>query len=336
MPVEQKDLDLNKPLDVNIPPTLGKTSLTPELSKAAIVLHGDHYKQLQAKLTKYVLWHPYAVILYTLSIPLVIGYGIWEYMIVCDSLIEFYFLIMRNKKDFIFAIFSSFPILASIFGCFGFLAYVVGEDMGIITSKFYAQKYCDSIFGFDIKAFSQNENNKDKKLAKLGKNTELIIYRESPIAIGTLVVDEEQSTTSKFVVKITGIHVRKVFQKVDFDVVLIEWAILRARELYQEYLTSQNVKTPPENSFILVSMDAYSFDGAFEKTLLNNGFKLLDVSYELNPFSPSGSNLMKRVFKLLNVSRDTFGIMLTVGEEDIELLNKNPLTKGENKARKRA
>ena len=48
--VVQKEIDLNKPLDANAAPVLAKTTLKPELSKAAIVLHGDRYKQLQAKL----------------------------------------------------------------------------------------------------------------------------------------------------------------------------------------------------------------------------------------------------------------------------------------------
>ena len=85
--------------------------------------------------------------------------------------------------------------------------------MGIITSKFYAQKYCDYIFGFDIKSYSQKETGKDKKLTRKSLDTQLIVYRDSPIAICSLVVDETQSSAANFIVKITGIHVRKVFQK---------------------------------------------------------------------------------------------------------------------------
>ncbi|RCK67274.1 Inorganic phosphate transporter PHO86 [Candida viswanathii] len=333
--VVQKDLDLNKPLDASAAPNLGKTSLTPELSKAAIILHGDRYKQLQAKLTKYVLWHPYAMLALTTVVPIIVFYSLWDYITISENLLEFWHLIMKDKKDFVFAILSAFPLFASVFGVFGFLAYVVGEDMGI-ASKNFAQKYCDYVFGFNIKAFSQNENNKDKKLAKKGQNSELIIYRESPIAIGTLVVDEDQSTVENFVVKITGVHIRKVFLKVDFDEVLIEWAILRARELYQELLVAQGLKAPPENSSILITADTYSFDREFQKTLENNSFRPLDISYKLNPFDAGVSGIKERLYRFLNVARVTYGLMLSVSKEDIDLLKDSALSTKDTTVRKRA
>lgn len=333
--VVQKEIDLNKPLDANAAPVLAKTTLKPELSKAAIVLHGDRYKQLQAKLTKYVLWHPISIVVYTTVLPVVVGYALWDYISISDNLIEFYHIMMKEKKDFIFSFFTAFPLFASVFASFGFLAYIVGEDMGIITSKFYAQKYCDYIFGFDIKSYSQNETGKDKKLTRKSLDTQLIVYRDSPIAICSLVVDETQSSAANFIVKITGIHVRKVFQKVNFDEVLIDWAVVRARELYQEFPTSKNIKTPPENSSILITIDAYSFDNAFEKTLYNHGFRILDSSFELNPFSPAVSWYKERLYRFLNVSRDTFGLMLTIAKDDIESINSDTKQNNQSKIKKR-
>ncbi|KAK6877468.1 Inorganic phosphate transporter PHO86 [Candida tropicalis] len=330
----QKELDLNKPLDSNAAPNLGKTILTPELSKSAIVLHGDRYKQLQAKLTKYVLWHPYAMLAMTTVVPIIFFYSVWDYVSISENLLEFYHLVKKDKKDFIFSILSAFPLFASIFGIFGFLAYIVGEDMGI-ASKNFAQKYCDYVFGFNIRAFAKNDNNEDKKLAKLGQNTELIIYRESPIAVGSLVVDEDQSTVENFVVKITGVHVRKVFQKVDFDEVLIEWAILRTRELYQEFLVSNGLKAPPENSSILITADTYSFDPEFQKTLQENGFRPIDVSFQLNPFDSAVSGFKERIYKFLNVCRITFGLMLSVSKEDIDMIKDSALSNKDLKVRKR-
>ena len=98
--VVQKEIDLNKPLDANAAPVLAKTTLKPELSKAAIVLHGDRYKQLQAKLTKYVLWHPISIVVYTTVLPVVVGYALWDYISISDNLIEFYHIMMKEKKRF--------------------------------------------------------------------------------------------------------------------------------------------------------------------------------------------------------------------------------------------
>ena len=97
-----------------------KTTLKPELSKAAIVLHGDRYKQLQAKLTKYVLWHPISIVVYTTVLPVVVGYVLWDYISISDNLIEFYHIMMKEKKDFIFSFFTAFPLFASVFASFGF------------------------------------------------------------------------------------------------------------------------------------------------------------------------------------------------------------------------
>lgn len=332
--VAQKELDLNKPLDASVAPNLGKTSLTPELSKAAIILHGDRYKQLQAKLTKYVLWHPYAMLTMTTVVPIIFFYSLWDYVSISENFIEFFHLIMKDKKEFIFAILSSFPLFASVFAIFGFLAYIVGEDMGI-ASKNFAQKYCDYVFGYNIKSFAQNEDNKDKKLAKKGKNTEVIIYRESPIAIATVIVDEEQSTVENFVVKITGIHVRKVFQKVDFDQVLIEWTVLRARELYQELLVAEGLKTPPENGSILVTIDTFTFDSPFQKILQQNGFRPLDVSYQLTPFDGTVSKFKESIYKFLKVARVTYGLMLAVSKDDVDLIKGSIVSNKDSKVRNR-
>lgn len=322
--VAQKDIDLNTPLDAQRPSTLIKSPLTPELAKAAVTLHGDRYKQSQANLSRSIIWHPYFVALYSLIFPSVLAYYLWDYISISDNLVELYIIASRNKKDFIFHVLMAAPTITGIFGIFGFMAYILADEVGTITDRYVAQKYCDFTFGFDVKEFAQDPKT---PLLKNGKNSELVIYRDQPIAIATLKPDWEQSTPENFIVNITGIHVRKVFNQVGFDKLLIEWAVLRSRELYQDYLIRKGSKV--KNGTIFVISDAYSFDKHQEKTLLHCGFKLLSSSFELNPFNTSLKSYQKFLHKLLDIRRDTFGLLLTTERDDVELLKESDLLEKE-------
>ncbi|KAG5421640.1 PHO86 [Candida metapsilosis] len=313
--VAQKDIDLNEPLDEKVSSTLSKSALTPELTKAAITLQGDRYKQLQAKLTKFIIWHPYFVTFYIILFPSVLVYYLWDFISISESMIELYYIISRNKRDFFVQIIVSAPVMAGIFGIFGFIAYILGDQIGAITDKYVAQKYCDYTFGFDVKEFASDPKT---PLLKNGKNTELVVYRNQPIAVATLKPDWDQCTEENFIVNITGVHVRKVFAQVDFDQFLFEWAILRSRELYQEFLIQKNSKV--KNGTIFIVTDAYSFDTQQQKLLARNGFRLLSSSWELNPFNPSLKSYEKALNKLFGISRGTFGLLLTTEKDDVELL----------------
>ncbi|KAI5958172.1 PHO86 [Candida theae] len=318
--VTQRDIDLNAPLDANAPSSLSKSPLTPELTKAAITLHGDRYKQSQANLTRFVIWHPYFVALYSMIFPTVLAYYLWDYISISDNLVEMYFIVSRNKRDFIFHIIKAIPTIAGIFGIFGYIAYILGDQLGSITHRYVAEKYCNFTFGFDIKEFAQDPKT---PLLKNGKNSELIIYRNQPIAIATLKPDLEQSTPENFIVVITGIHVRKVFNTVDFDSLLIEWAVLRSRELYQEFLLKKGSKV--KNGTIFVTTDSYSFDKQQQTTLSRCGFKLLSSSLELNPFDPTSKSYERSFNNFLGIARNTFGLLLTTERDDVELLKGSDL-----------
>ncbi|CAK9438336.1 uncharacterized protein LODBEIA_P25600 [Lodderomyces beijingensis] len=319
MPVEQKPIDLNKPLDVDAAPTLSKTQLTPDLTKAAIVLQGDKFKQTQAKLTKYILWHPIAISLYTLIVPIVFSRSLWDFIEVSDNVAEFFTLALRNKKDFVFGVISTLPVLAGIFACFGFLAFLLSDELGSVSSKFVERKHCDVIFGFDVRQFA------NAATGAVNKDSELVIYRDSPIAIGTVRPDSDNSTADEFKVVISGIHIRKVFAKVDFDKMLLEWAVLRSRELYSEFLAKKKSKNQSKTGQIQITVDAYSFDKHFERMLTSSGFTLLSRSSILDPFDSKLSRWQEFLHKFLGISRDTFGLTLTTENDDVELLKENDL-----------
>ncbi|KAI5953666.1 PHO86 [Candida jiufengensis] len=319
--IEQKEIDLNKPLDADKPATLEKSTLTPALTKASLILHGDYYKQSQSNLSKFVFWHPISILVYTTLVPLVFGFVLWDYLSISENLVEFYTIASKNRNDFIFNILRGAPIVASIFASFAFIGYILGDDVGAIATNFISKNYCNSVYGFDVTEFVKEKSK--AKVLKNGENTNIISYRDQPIAIITLVPDLKQSTPENFVVKITGIHVRKVFQKVDFDNLLIEWAVVRSRELYQEYL--KDSKTNVKKGSILITADCYSFNKKLARALQIHGFQILDKSFELNPFEDTAKSYEKLIHKILGASLDTYGIILSTDEEDYELLKNSEL-----------
>ncbi|KAG7661450.1 PHO86 [[Candida] subhashii] len=301
---------------------LCKSPLTPDLSKAARRLHANKYKQLQATLNRFVIWHPIAIIIYTTVIPSILVYKLWEFVEVSDSLLEFVFLLMKNPRDFIFNVVSGFPMIAGIFGIFGFFTFMMGDDMGSIQNKMILGDYNDSLFGFDYRKFMNldihTKDKEDKEFLKNGLNTQIIEYYDVPIAICTLVADEKQSTPENFIVKITGLTVLKKYEMVDFDSLLLEWAVLRSHELYDEYAKN---KKKVENGTILILIEAYSFDKQLLKTLSKNNFGVMDKTYELNPFTPVLSSGKEKLHQFLSISRDTFGLLLTTNKEDKKVMD---------------
>lgn len=367
--VEQKDIDLNKPLDESAPATLSKSTLTPNLTRATTTLHGDRFKQAQAQLSRFVLLHPIAVSVYTIFFPSIIGRSLWEYIEISDTAQELFWLLVRNKRDFVFALISAIPIIAAVFATFGTLAYFLGDELGTIANQFVQKKYCDQIFGFNVREFASIEddfegnsnsnsnsngnsnddydgvevktkekNNQKRKLNKSqmkanlekGKNSEVVSYRGSPIAVASVVPDYEQSKPDYFIIKITGVHVRKVFQKVDFDQMLIEWAVLRSRQLYQDFLKNGHHNTSRvKDGSILITIDAYSFDKHFEKLLAKNGFKAIDVNYTVNALDKDKKvgRIYELLYKLFGISTDTFALILSTSNEDVELIKDSQLLK---------
>lgn len=342
----QKKVDLNDPLDASAKPTLKKTALTPEYSEAALTLHGDIYKQLQNKARQHVFWHPSSLVVMVVGFVGILVYRLYDYIVVADSVIEFlgYFV---SRRDFQFQVISAFPIFMTIFMGYSMIAYFVSDDFVSISKDL--PNHAEKLFGFELKKFaalrtdnnSKNLTPKESKLLKNGENSNLIIYRDSPIAVCTLEPLVDSSTLTNFNVKISGLHVRKVFAKVDFESLLLDWAILRSRMLFQDFT---NGKLNVDGCKINLLIDAYSFDKRFVDILRARSFKLVGESYRLNTFSDKPNNaLITLLLRGFGIKRQTYVLTLVTknGDEDILLktseessyMKKDNSTK--NKIRKR-
>lgn len=341
--VKQKKVDLNEPIDEKAKPTLSKSELKPELSEAALTLHGDYYRQLQSKCNRYIFWHTRSIGLMMVILVCYSSYLMYDYVIISDSIREFTKLVLNNKFDFI----NIFPCLILTFSCIGTAGYFISDEFRGISDDLLKPNYIEEIFGFDLKKYSKLTNAKTPKETKFkltnSKNSQLIIYRDSPIAVVTLKPLIENSIESNFFIKITGLNVRKVFQKVDFDTLLIETAILRSRELFQEYVDGKKIKDV-DGCKINILIDAYSFDTDLIKTLTKNSFGLIKKDYNLNFFQANNDDKLlklvsyKSVHQFFEISKNTYGLTLLAKNEDQDLIlktSKNYLNNDDQSTKKR-
>lgn len=327
----QKEVDLNTPLDKDKTPSLAQSILTPDLVVASLNLHGDFYRQLQSKFNRYIFWHPLSRVIFVTSLVTGFVYRLWDYIVISDTILEFFSFFLKSN-DFIFQIFTMFPILVVFFGVTGLSAYILGDDLRGISDNLLKKGYASEIFGFDVQAFSRlpapteessaitsgattstgtlEKRTKAKKSAKdeitleNGKNTQIIIYRDSPIAIVTLNPQPEE-TDNTLLIKISGLHTRKVFAKVDFDGLLIDWAIIRAKEIVKE--------TGSKVDKVVLEINGYTFDPELAKTLADKKFKVVSQSLSFHSFED------KKVGPFLMIFHKIFGLKKEVYQLEISL-----------------
>lgn len=329
----QKKVDLNEPLDVNVKPTLSKETLKPSYAEAALRLHGDYYRQSQGKCNRYIFWHPFSLVLLVGGTGVFMFYKLFDYMVVADSVGEFlgFFL---NNRDFQYLLTSCLPTLALLFGLIGGISFFMTDSIREVSNSLAKDEYMQVLFGFDLRKYAKLPENplspKDKALMKNGENTQVLLYRESPIAVLTLKPLFDRSSPANFMVKITGLNVKKVFSKVDFETLLIQNALIRAREIFQGYVKDTK---DIEGCKINILIDAYSFDAEFLSKLKLMKFSKLLTSYEVDPFkediksNDSAESVISKISfynlrRIFGISRDTYGVTLLVKNADEDLILK--------------
>lgn len=308
----QKDVDLNTPLDNEKAPSLAKSPLTPDLVVASLNLHGDFYRQLQSKFNRHMFWHPISKTVFVASLSASFLYRLWDYIVISDSVIEF-LSFARKSNDFVYQLFMLFPVLVIFFGITGLTAYILGDDLRGISDDLLKKGYATDIFGFDVREFSRlpapteasatgtsvekKSKSKTKDPLAVGKNSEIILYRDSPIAIVTL--NPQAPASDSLTIKISGIHTRKVFAKADFDSLLIDWAILRAKEIAAE--------TGSKAEKLILEINGYSFEPELANTLIQKDFKVVSQSYNFHSFEDKEVGYFLLIFhKLFNLKKQVY------------------------------
>lgn len=280
--VAQKDAQLDKPLDKEAPPTIFSTNLTPEYATAALNLTIDFQRQKQSIANSYILKHRLTLTTVLLAI-VSFGYyrlawiyrrGGWD--------------LVKKSNDATFSVF----IFAFLFStCYFSLA---SRPTSILRERADSiVKNTEEIFGVDLNKFANLVPTLGKNKGELakGENTQIIVYRDTPIAIISVLPVAELSSDEEFVVKITGIGIRKVYLKSGILQDLIDWAIKRAQKL--------NTKKAKR---LTVLVEALSVDAALISVLKDKQFQKIETlklseSFFLNKYG---------------INREIWGVSLNV------------------------
>lgn len=253
--VAQLELDLNAPLDASKSSKLETVLLSPELATAALTLHGDYYKQAQSFCNARIIWHPAVqlVVVGTLLSFVLLNFGNeWR----SRSWSDFMWFVWGNKFLFFKLVPVGFVIVVSLI----LVTAIITDEFASVSDNLGKPKYTDKLFGFPLRVFAAagpHETNTGDFLDKALESTTLLRYRESPIAVVT-VVDG----------RITGLNVRKVYKKAGLEHDLVEVAIGKARK--QGWATLQ--------------ADCFSFDDKLKHVLRRHGFVEKLHTTQINPF----------------------------------------------------
>lgn len=313
------ELDLHRPLDRDIPSTIRRIPLRPRLSLAALTLHGDFYRQLQSRTNARIFWHPATVTFMVVVLSATLVYQYYDLWVVSDTWAEFGSLVMRNK----YLVTTLFPSLIFVAGTVGLTSFLLTDEVRVISDNIGGSAQQLRLFGFPLKVYAnaspQDLENKESAefLKNASASTDLIEYRESPIAIVTVVPLPEQSTRDTFYAKITGFHVRKSYKDAGLQNELLDIAIEKAKELLASYSKQKKIKKNALRTVLLC--DAYSMDPTNRPFVEQKGFEIKLSTTQLDPFASADA----KPEKFLNVIPDSvikrfFGVYRHTYELEVE------------------
>lgn len=282
MSIQQKPIRLDQPIDHEAPPTIYSTSLKPEFANAALNLTVDFQRQKQSIVNRHLIKHPYSLLVVVL---LVGGFGYYK----VGWLLQQDWKLIKSNLGEILPVLIFMTMVSSIFFT------VISRPSEVIKDR--ADDLVNSnkdIFGFELKDLI---TKKDKEITKKSENSSLVVYRDSPIAIVSLVEvpDFKEDTLT---LKITGLGVRKVYIKSGIIEDLFDFA--KKRSIFLNNKKYQK---------ILILIDALSCDYEFKKLLKSQDFKFI-----------KSQNLSdSKVLNFYNVKNEIWGLPLNVFN-DIETI----------------
>lgn len=293
--VAQKELDLNKPLDADASAEISRIPLDPSLATLALTLHGDYYRQLQSKCNRRIVWDPLMLLLlstFFVGYTAYLFYGFYE---ISDSLAEFLELAWRNKL----VLTNYFPALIVVGSIVGVLTFSITDEFRTMSDLLSSDAYMATLFRFPLRIYANaSESDLDSPLIRSGsQSTDLIEYRNSPIAVVTVVPEPEKSDSLTFYAKISGLHVRKAYSKAGLEADLLDYAKEKASELAARYAKDNKVNA--KNLKVILMAEGYTIDPVLPKLYLNNGFRIVGSTYDVNSFNNNTDS--ERVFKVIPV-----------------------------------
>ncbi|EDO15319.1 hypothetical protein Kpol_448p6 [Vanderwaltozyma polyspora DSM 70294] len=259
--IPQVDASLDKPLDKDAPPTIYGTSLTPELATASLNLSVDFIKQQQSIANKFLLFHPFTLFSIGTIVTLYLALNLYYPGNITSSSISGYLyqFFLLNKRQL-----GTGAILT--LGSTSFIFTLLSR----VTDAYFKSKINEVtnsngevIFGVNLPKLSSSNDSKEANSPQL-KNTHIVVYRQTPIALVTVNENKVLSSDESLVMSMSSIGCRRVYIKSGILEDLLDWSMIRTRTIAKEGKYGQSMK---------LVYAIYSFDEEMKKVLLRKGFK---------------------------------------------------------------
>lgn len=264
--IKQIDAHLNDPIDEDAPPTIYGTSLKPEFANASLNLAVDFIKQQCALLNRHLFWHP-------LTVSTVISCGLLylatqsNYPGHANHVTRWlYQFMLMNKKEMVTCVLVWAITGSTIITLLSKITEMVFKR----KSKLILDTNGQIIYGIDLKKLASGEPQDENLL----DNTEIIVYRDTPIAVVSVLENKPLSKKDALVMGVSTIGCRRVYLKSGSLEDLIDWALIRTKNYQKEHPQFKH----GESMKLLV--DVYSFENYTKKTLAKKGFSMIE-SYKL-------------------------------------------------------
>lgn len=261
-PAKQVDAHLQGPLNSETPATILSSDLKPEYATAALNLAADFVKQKESLANMAILGHPIVVaFVWVLAIYFAAPRVTVPYMDESNGFVNFMWQLFSNNKSVV-------PTVI-IVGCLGTM--VVFTLMSRVTESFFnsmtkeiVNSQGKSVFDIDLKKLAEGKCTKEE--LEHTKDTYIVIYRDTPVALVSLVQNKILSTKEDLVMSVATMGSRRVYEKSGITEDLIDWSMVHTKQKF--------VKGHYKGKMQLL-IDVYSFDVDSKKILKQKGFTMI-------------------------------------------------------------
>ena len=216
--VPQVDALLDRPLDIDAPPTIYSVNLKPEYGTAALNLSADFIKQEQAQANKYLFFHPIILIVLAFGLLIYLTPRVYFPLRNTGSVAGwFYQLALINRREVLTGL--VFTAIGASF-LFTLLSRVSDSYFKSKINQLVASKG-EKVFGINLNDLVARHETEDPVV----NNTHIIVYRETPIALISLSPNMTLSTNENLVMSVTTVGCRRVYVKSGIIEDLIDWAM---------------------------------------------------------------------------------------------------------------
>ncbi|CAD6631177.1 HN1_G0006830.mRNA.1.CDS.1 [Saccharomyces cerevisiae] len=254
--VPQVDASLDKPLDIDAPPTIYSVNLEPEYGTAALNLSADFIRQEQALANKYLFFHPVILVVLTIGLLIYLTPRIVFPIRNTGSVAGWFYQLARINKKVVLSGLVFTAIGASFL--FTLLSRVSDSYFKSKINQLVGSKG-EKVFGINLNDLVARHETKDPVV----NNTHIIVYRETPIALISLAPNMTLSTDENLVMSVTTVGCRRVYVKSGIIEDLIDWAMLHSKNIRSSGKYGETMK---------LLIDVYSFDSTLKEILKKKGF----------------------------------------------------------------